>query len=62
MEIQTGAGASVWRGRGLMANEDGSFVVGLDRSFLGGGDYRIRLFGHAAGESRAIGEYLIAVE
>lgn len=61
VEIRGRGGRRVWRGTGLRPEGGGNFVLALDRSFLGDGQYSLKLFGRSPEGSKAVAEYGISV-
>jgi hypothetical protein len=59
LEISTADGRALWSADRLARGADGSFVLGLSRRFLPGGEYRIRLFGKAEGRAALVEEFPI---
>jgi hypothetical protein len=61
VEILDSGGRIHWRGTNLRRDLQGNFTLLLSRSFLGPGEYRVRLYGRRHGLSRYIAEYIIVL-
>jgi hypothetical protein len=61
LEILDAAGASVWRGEGLLPDPQGNFVVTLDGSFLGESEYRFVLYRKRGDDLTRVAEYAVRV-
>jgi hypothetical protein len=60
LEIARSGGAVVWRGD-LRRNELGPFILTLPRSLMGGGEYRLRLWGQGGNGREVLGEYVVRI-
>ena len=60
VELVNEAGKTIWRARGLRKGQLGSLTLTMDRSFLGPGMHRLKLYGRGA--SKAVAEYLVRIE
>ncbi|HYU32789.1 MAG TPA: zf-HC2 domain-containing protein [Thermoanaerobaculia bacterium] len=61
VEILDAGGKAVWSQEGLEKNPQGSFTLILAQSFLGPGEYRLRLYGLAGGTGRVIEEFRVQI-
>ncbi len=62
LEILDAEGRQVWSGRGLVVDHYSTATLGLSRSFLAAGKYRVRLWGIAEGQQeKEIGAYPVEI-
>lgn len=62
IEIRDAKGELIWRGEELRRNSFGNFTVGLNRTFLSQGTYRLRLYGRQHRRWRRLAEYILSVQ
>lgn len=62
VEIVNDQGKSIWRARGLIKSQLGNLTLKIDRSFIGPGTYRLKLYGPESWSAKALAEYVMRVE
>jgi hypothetical protein len=62
VEIVNDVGKLIWRARGLRKGQLGNLTLTIDRSFLGAGTYRLKLYGQEGWSSKALAEYVMRIE
>ena len=62
VEIVNDLGKLIWRARGLRKGQLGNLTLTIDRSFLGPGTYRLKLYGQEGWSSKALAEYIMRIE
>ena len=62
VEIVNEQGKQIWRARGLRKGQLGNLTLKIDRSFIGRGTYRLKLYGQEGWSSKALAEYVMRIE
>ena len=62
IEILNNNDQVIWRAKGLEKGHLGNFTLTIDRSFLGKGTYRLKLYGQAGQSPRPLAEYVMQIE